>query len=111
VPNSQAQAAPVAPPQRQFEPQPPPADIRRTAQRRLPAVEDLPVVGQREWHARQGAGAPNGVPEAQKRKSFFGRLTNLGRRMNEGSLEANQSSMNTEDEDAPLPVFFGRERR
>ncbi len=111
VPNPQAQATSSAPPQRQFEPQPPPADIRRTAQRRLPAVEDLPVVGQREWHARQGAGAPNAAPEEQKRKSFFGRLTNLGRRSNEASLEANQSGMNTDDQDAPLPVFFGRERR
>ena len=110
MPSQQAHAAPAAPPQRQFEPQAP-VEIRRTAQRRLPQVEDLPVVGQREWNARQGTNAPQGPGDEQKRKSFFGRLTNLGRRTHEASLDTNQSGMNTEDEDAPLPVFFGRERR
>lgn len=111
MPIQQTHSAPAAPPQRHFEPQPPPAEIRRTVQRRLPEVEDLPVVGQREWNARQGTNAPHGPAEEQKRKSFFGRLTNLGRRTHEASLETNQSGMNTEDDDAPLPVFFGRERR
>ncbi len=99
--------SPVVPSAPGFEPAPP-AHARRT-QRRMPAVEDLPEIGQREWHARQSGSAP--PPQASddsRKRGFFDRLTGKGRRPAEPSQ---QPPSNGGEDDTPLPVFFGRERR
>jgi cell division protein FtsZ len=107
-PPVQSEHYPTPPPG--FEPAPP-AEIRRTG-RRMPSVEDLPTVGQREWNARQG-GMPQGQThpgdEARKR-GFFDRLTGLGRKPDNAPPPADQTT-NEHQETPPLPVFFGRERR
>ncbi|MCL4765180.1 MAG: cell division protein FtsZ [Hyphomicrobiaceae bacterium] len=67
-----------------------PVEIKR-GQRRMPAVEDFPVVGQREYRAKSGwhdAGtapqAPRGYAaepdQPQKRPGLFSRITGFGRR-------------------------------
>ena len=88
----------------QFQPSPPPANIRRSA-RRMPTVDDFPAVGQREYHAHTRGGSsqqqnpPQGHNErfvrgsqregqneqgVQKRpRSLFERLTGLGRRQSD----------------------------
>jgi cell division protein FtsZ len=60
-----------------FVPQPP-SVVRRSA-RRIPKVEDLPVVAQKEIAAKNGEAPELGI-EAQKKKiGFFERLTSVGR--------------------------------
>jgi len=104
------QAAPAEPsqsggyPAQGFEPQPP-AEVRR-AQRRLPSVEDFPAVGQREWHARQQGTVAQPTEEPRK-SGFFGRLTGMGKK----AAPAPDGLQTSNDSEAPLPVFFGRERR
>ena len=82
----------------------------------MPAVEDFPAVGQRALQAKQGAVAPNSDRSSEDRRKggFFGRLSGLGRRPVEtGRAPDNRDrELNSlQDQDAPLPVFFGRERR
>ncbi|MEQ1719224.1 MAG: cell division protein FtsZ [Hyphomicrobium sp.] len=109
--DTQAVAAP-----RGFEPQPP-AEIRRSA-RRMPGVDDLPAVGQREWNARQnGSASQHAHPQQNvqpndesRKKGFFDRLTGLGRRPTGAGLPGAEAG-NEHGEGAALPVFFGRERR
>ena len=55
-----------------------PSVVRRSA-RRIPKVEDLPVVAQKEIAAKNGEAVETGI-EAQKKKiGFFERLTSVGR--------------------------------
>ena len=65
-----------------------PAEIRRTP-RRMPEIEDFPVVGQREYRARAredrqepvpAASPAEGASETSHRPGLFQRLTGLGRR-------------------------------
>ncbi len=93
-----------------------PAEIPRSSVRRMPAVEDFPAVGQREWHARQApaSNAKNAPGDDRKKTGFFGKFGSLSRRANEiGSTESSQKSeqRSAHEQDVPLPVFFGRERR
>jgi hypothetical protein len=93
---------------RGFEPAAP-ADIRRQP-RRMPALEDLPAVGQREWQARQGnSGAPVQPAEEGRKRGLFDRLTGLGRRQDGRSAE--DTPTDDMQEEAKLPVFFGNQRR
>ncbi len=99
--------SPGFPPVPGFEPAAP-AQARRT-HRRMPAIEDLPEIGQREWRARQSSSAS--IPQASddsRKRGFFDRLTGKGRRPADTSQ---QVPSNADDDDTPLPVFFGRERR
>jgi len=85
-----------------------PAQARRT-HRRMPAIEDLPEIGQREWRARQSGNAP--APQASddsRKRGFFDRLTGKGRRPADTSQ---QVPSNAGEDESPLPVFFGRDRR
>ena len=125
-PGSMARPHQSAPPARPRDPHPPlthsgfepapPAEIRR-AGRRMPEVNDLPIVGQREWHAKAGAGDNPNANEPQRRQGLLGRLTGLGRRGAQGpgsgnGLNTDQSGAgNHAENDPPLPAFFGRERR
>ncbi|MGE0054095.1 MAG: cell division protein FtsZ [Hyphomicrobium sp.] len=85
-----------------------PEEIRRSG-RRMPTVEDLPEIGQREWHARQsGSGAASPTGEDQRKRGLLNRLTGMGKRPAPSPEQAHQSEVGGDDS---LPVFFGRERR
>jgi len=87
LPRTPAQAKPAAP-QRNFQPAPP-AAIRRPV-RRMPSVEELPMVAQKAIKAQAGREAPAEGLAAQKRKvGFLERLANVGR--------------GRKDEDAEMP--------
>ena len=83
--------------------------------RRMPAVEDFPAVGQRDWHAKQNGSNPAANSADDRRKvGFFGRISGLGRKASESAktpTTETQNSPNGFEQDPPLPVFFGRERR
>lgn len=86
-----------------------PADVRR-APRRIPAVEDLPPVGQREWHAKQPGSASTTQPvDEHRKKGLFDRLAGLGRRQ-DGRPHDDPSAQDSQEE-TKLPEFFGRARR
>ncbi len=93
----------------------PPAEFQRSS-RRMPAVEDFPDVGQRDWHAKQSGSPPasGSVLEDRRNRGFFGRISGLGRRPPDSQGadrgQGNDKRVVPEDE-APLPIFFGRERR
>jgi len=77
LPRTPAQAKPAAP-QRSFQPAPP-AAIKRPV-RRMPNVEELPLVAQKAIKAQAGGEAPAVGLAAQKRKvGFLERLANVGR--------------------------------
>jgi len=77
LPRNPAQAKP-AQPQRSFQPAPP-AAIQR-AVRRMPKVEELPVVAQNALKARQqGDQPPVGLAEQKRKIGFLERLANVGR--------------------------------
>jgi cell division protein FtsZ len=84
--------------------------------RRLPAVEDFPAVGQREWSAKQPgtSSIPDQQSDARRKGGFFGRLGSLGRKQADprpAMPEVSPDAPQNRDQDVPLPVFFGRERR
>ncbi len=82
VPQLQAVNAPVP----DFAPAPP-ADIRRppSGARRMPEVEDFPVVGQREYRAKTASESvpPPASVEPRRRAGLFERLTGRGRHEND----------------------------
>ncbi|MCB1485722.1 MAG: hypothetical protein KDJ17_12600, partial [Hyphomicrobiaceae bacterium] len=85
-----------------------PEEIRRSG-RRMPTVEDLPEIGQREWHARQsGSGAASPTGEDQRKRGLLNRLTGMGKRPAAAPEQSHQTEVGDDDS---LPVFFGRERR
>ncbi|MEZ5828305.1 MAG: cell division protein FtsZ [Hyphomicrobiales bacterium] len=84
LPRTAAQPKPAMP-QRPFQPAPPSA-IKRPV-RRMPSVEELPVVAQKAIKAQNG-GAPSEGLAAQKRKvGFLERLANVGRGRKEEDAE------------------------
>lgn len=90
----------------------PPVEAPRGS-RRMPAVEDFPAVGQRDWHAKQ-SGIDQTAEKSggdQRKPGFFGRF---GRKATENTAETRNpatDSPQSEEQEAALPVFFGRERR
>jgi cell division protein FtsZ len=77
--------------------------------RRMPAVEDFPLVGQREYWAKTAGGVrtpPQPPSPQQRRTGLFQRLTGGGR---DRSADARQPSERPPDEPLDLPVFFRRE--
>ncbi len=87
LPRTAAQAQPAAP-QRSFQPAPP-AAIKRPV-RRMPSVEELPMVAQKAIKAQAGGEEPAVGLAAQKRKvGFLEQLANVGR--------------GRKDEDAEMP--------
>jgi cell division protein FtsZ len=82
-----AQSAPTAP----FVPAPP-AEMPRGAQRRMPQVEDFPIVGQRDYRAKTSVAASGGyAPDTPsygeeiqpRRPGFLERITGRMRRSND----------------------------
>jgi cell division protein FtsZ len=122
-----------------FEPAPP-VDVRRQG-RRMPSVEDFPVVGQREYFAKTGQGRAPDAHTQPRRRGLFERLTGIGRRQNDSFGEPasrpvtkpaertaggppargrghnpagggrDQAPPAQSQEDVDLPVFFNRERK
>lgn len=76
LPRNTAPQKPAAAPQ-QFVPTPP-AAARRVV-RRMPSVEDLPLVVQNEIRAKSGEAAPQGLEAQKKKVGFLERLANVGR--------------------------------
>jgi cell division protein FtsZ len=74
-----------AQPQRAFQPAPP-AMIRRPV-RRMPAVEELPVVAQNEIKAQAGQAPQLGLAAQKRRVGFLERLANVGRAKKEPDAE------------------------
>jgi cell division protein FtsZ len=97
-----------------FEPHPP-TEIQRTA-RRLPAIEDFPPQAQKEWnahHGAQGAVSENG-PELRRKSGFFGRLTGFGRKSSDAKARSRAKNLSASDEqenEAQMPIYFGRDGR
>ena len=90
----QMQAAPLplgaarpqqAQPQRTFQPAPP-AMIRRPV-RRMPAVEELPLVAQNEIKAQAGQAPQLGLAAQKRRVGFLERLASVGRAKKEPEAE------------------------
>ena len=80
------QAKPSAAPQsRPFQPAPP-ATMRRPV-RRMPSVEELPVVAQNAIKARAGETPVHGLAAQKKRVGFLERLANVGRARKEPAAE------------------------
>jgi len=108
----------------------PASDARRTGSR-MPAVEDFPPVGQREYWAKTGDAHNRGIrpelepatqhtPESPAPKtSLLRRLTGGGRGRREtppASVQgtddsAHRLSPQLADDNVDLPVFFGRKKR
>jgi cell division protein FtsZ len=70
---------------RPFQPQPP-ATVRRPV-RRMPTVEELPVVAQNEIKAQAGQAPAVGLAAQKKKVGFLERLANVGRARKEPDAE------------------------
>jgi cell division protein FtsZ len=81
---SQSRPAPQSP-SRPFQPAPPSA-VRRPV-RRMPSMEDLPVMAQNEIKARSGTAPAFGLAEQKKKVGFLERLANVGRTRKETPVE------------------------
>jgi cell division protein FtsZ len=82
--SSQAKQAPLAP-ARPFQPQPP-TTVRRPV-RRMPSVDELPVVAQNEIKAQAGKAPAVGLAAQKKKVGFLERLANVGRHRKEPDAE------------------------
>jgi cell division protein FtsZ len=85
LPMGMAKPAQPAAPQRAFQPAPP-ATIRRPV-RRMPAVEELPLVAQNEIKAKAGNEPHLGLAAQKRRVGFLERLANVGRGRKEPDAE------------------------
>jgi cell division protein FtsZ len=81
---SQSKQAPQAP-SRPFQPAPPTA-VRRPV-RRMPSMEELPVVAQNEIKAQAGQAPVLGLAAQKKKVGFLERLANVGRSRKEPDAE------------------------
>jgi cell division protein FtsZ len=81
---SQQKQAPQAP-SRPFEPAPPSA-VRRPV-RRMPSMEELPVVAQNEIKAKSGQASVFGLAAQKKKVGFLERLAGVGRSRKEPDAE------------------------
>jgi cell division protein FtsZ len=86
LPRTPAQPRP-AEPQKAFQPAPP-ASIKRPV-RRMPNVDELPMVAQKAIKAHAGEGQPEGLAAHKRKVGFLERLANVGR--------------GKKDEDAEMP--------
>jgi cell division protein FtsZ len=79
LPRAPAPAKPAQAQQRNFQPAPP-ASIKRPV-RRMPKVEELPVVAQKALKAQEenGAAPSEGLAEHKRKVGFLERLANVGR--------------------------------
>ncbi|MGV1015136.1 MAG: cell division protein FtsZ [Methyloceanibacter sp.] len=73
------------PPQPSFQPEPP-ATIKRPV-RRMPSVEELPMVAQKEIEAQSGEAPPVGLAAQKRKVGFLERLASVGRNRKESDAE------------------------
>jgi hypothetical protein len=87
-------------------------------------VDDFPEVGQREYHAKTGAGgerthrqdAPtvyHRQPMSAPKAGLLRRLANVarGKREDQASRQVHGANAEHTNEEVDLPVFFGRDKR
>ncbi len=84
LPRNPAPARPAAP-QQNFQPAPP-AAIKRPV-RRMPNVEDLPMVAQKAIKAQAGEAPQAGLAEHKRKVGFLERLANVGRGRKDNDAE------------------------
>ena len=84
LPRTPAPARPAAP-QQNFQPAPP-AAIKRPV-RRMPNVEELPMVAQKAIKAQAGEAPPAGLAEHKRKVGFLERLANVGRGRKDNDAE------------------------
>jgi cell division protein FtsZ len=82
---AQQKQAPAGPPARPFQPAPP-ATVRRPV-RRMPSVEELPVVAQNAIKAKTAEAPAVGLAAQKKKVGFLERLANVGRHRKEADAE------------------------
>jgi len=85
LPLGASQPKPVAAPPRNFQPAPP-TTIRRPV-RRMPSMDELPVVAQNEIRAQSGQAPVVGLAAQKKRVGFLERLASVGRAKKEADAE------------------------
>ena len=93
LPLGTAKPQPAAP-QMTFQPAPP-AMIRRPV-RRMPAVEELPLVAQNEIKAQAGQASQLGLAAQKRRVGFLERLAGVGRARKEPEAEIRQAKREPE---------------
>jgi cell division protein FtsZ len=96
---------PAAQPEQGFRPEPP-AAIKR-AVRRMPSVEELPVVAQKEIKARSGEVASAGLAAQKRKVGFLERLANVGRGRKEHEQEQEHEQEEKMDMDVKHEPDFG----
>jgi cell division protein FtsZ len=99
-------AAPAAEPARPATAEPfraqPPIEVRRPPQqRRMPEVEDFPVVGQRDYYAKSGAEPARGAagvgnasqsrPGDRRKPGLFERIAGMGRKADDSPADPRQA--------------------
>jgi len=84
LPRTPAQPKP-AEPQKAFQPAPP-ASIKRPV-RRMPNVEELPMVAQKAIKAQAAGGAQEGLAAQKRKVGFLERLANVGRSLKDEDAE------------------------
>jgi cell division protein FtsZ len=84
LPRTPAQPKP-AEPQKAFQPAPP-ASIKRPV-RRMPNVEELPMVAQKAIKAQAAGGAQEGLAAQKRKVGFLERLANVGRGLKDEDAE------------------------
>jgi len=84
LPRSSGPASPAVP-QRSFQPAPP-AAIKRPV-RRMPNVEELPIVAQKALRAQSGEAPAVGLAEHKRKVGFLERLANVGRGRKDNDAE------------------------
>lgn len=90
-----------------FQPQAPMEPPRTT--RRIPDVDEFPVVGQRDWHAKQPGNSSAAAKSGdEKRKGGF--FSRFGKKSPDSPNSSSGNGVH-DDQEAPPPAFFGRERR
>jgi cell division protein FtsZ len=85
MPLGASQTKPVAAPPPNFQPAPP-TTIRRPV-RRMPSMDELPVVAQNEIRAQSGQAPVVGLAAQKKRVGFLERLAGVGRAKKEADAE------------------------
>jgi cell division protein FtsZ len=95
----------------EFQPQPP-VEMPRGA-RRMPTIDDMPPVAQREWHARQNeqAMAREAHTDEGRKQGFFGRLTGLGRKPHETRSPQAEHHPDRREHHDVMPAKVGHDKR
>ena len=77
--------------------------------RRMPEIEEFPVVGQREWHAKQAGHAA----QQPRKGGFFSRLSAMGRKSapSHGGMPDDENDFDDNGSNAQSSAYGSRGRR